>query len=247
MIKFFRKIRRKMLTENKFSKYLIYAIGEIVLVVIGILIALGINNWNQNITYKNELTQIVKEVRNDLNNDVEFLNLMIKISEKTIYSIDNLLNNDNKMPEDSLLINISGIHRFTFFVPKNFGYNKLNKHPRTELLPDSLTNIITTYYTGYSIERNEMISETGTLYNFNYFRNYLIKYGFPLEMKGSGIVRPKDLSNLNYIINDTEFIGILRNSKAVWNSELGMLIDAREMAKNNLETINNYLSIINRF
>ncbi len=123
----------------------------------------------------------------------------------------------------------------------------MNKHPRTELLPDSLTNNITTYYTGYSIERNEMISNTGTLYNFNYFRNYLIKYGFPLEMEGSGLVRPKDLSNLNYIINDTEFIGILRNSKAVWNLEMGMLIDAREMAKNNLEAINNYLLIINRF
>jgi hypothetical protein len=151
------------------------------------------------------------------------------------------------MPEDSLLINIAGVHRFTFFVPTNFGYNKLNKHPRTELLPDSLTNNLTTYYTGYSIERNEMISETGTLYNFNYFRNYLIKYGFPLEMKGSGLVRPKDLSNLNYIINDTEFIGILRNSKAIWNSEFEMLNDAREMAKNNIETINNYLSSINRF
>ncbi|MDO1502556.1 DUF6090 family protein [Winogradskyella maritima] len=48
MIKFFRKIRQKLLSENKFSKYLIYAIGEIVLVVIGILIALGINNWNEN-------------------------------------------------------------------------------------------------------------------------------------------------------------------------------------------------------
>ena len=46
MIKFFRKIRQKMLTENKFSNYLLYAIGEIVLVVIGILIALSINNWN---------------------------------------------------------------------------------------------------------------------------------------------------------------------------------------------------------
>ena len=70
-----------MLTENKFSKYLIYAIGEIVLVVIGILLALQINNWNQNITSKNELTQIVKEVRNDLNKDIEFLTMMIKISE----------------------------------------------------------------------------------------------------------------------------------------------------------------------
>jgi hypothetical protein len=46
MIKFFRKIRQNLLSENKFSKYLVYAIGEIVLVVIGILIALSINNWN---------------------------------------------------------------------------------------------------------------------------------------------------------------------------------------------------------
>jgi hypothetical protein len=49
MIKFFRKIRQKMLTENKFSKYLIYAIGEIILVVFGILIALQINTWNKEI------------------------------------------------------------------------------------------------------------------------------------------------------------------------------------------------------
>lgn len=47
MIKFFRKIRQKLLSENNFNKYLVYAIGEIVLVVIGILIALQINNWNQ--------------------------------------------------------------------------------------------------------------------------------------------------------------------------------------------------------
>lgn len=47
MIKFFRKIRQKLLSENKFSKYLIYAVGEIILVVIGILIALQINNWNE--------------------------------------------------------------------------------------------------------------------------------------------------------------------------------------------------------
>ncbi len=47
MIKFFRRIRQRLLTENKFSKYLLYAIGEIILVVIGILIALGVNNWNE--------------------------------------------------------------------------------------------------------------------------------------------------------------------------------------------------------
>ncbi|WP_223032876.1 DUF6090 family protein [Hanstruepera marina] len=47
MIKFFRRIRKSLLTENKFSKYILYAIGEIILVVIGILIALQINNWNE--------------------------------------------------------------------------------------------------------------------------------------------------------------------------------------------------------
>jgi hypothetical protein len=56
MIKFFRKIRQKLLSENKFTKYLIYAIGEIILVVIGILIALQINNWNEQ--RKEQKTQI---------------------------------------------------------------------------------------------------------------------------------------------------------------------------------------------
>lgn len=46
MIKFFRKIRQQLLNENKTSKYLKYAIGEIVLVMIGILLALQVNNWN---------------------------------------------------------------------------------------------------------------------------------------------------------------------------------------------------------
>ena len=48
MIKFFRKIRQNLLMRNKSGKYLKYAIGEIVLVVVGILIALQINNWNEN-------------------------------------------------------------------------------------------------------------------------------------------------------------------------------------------------------
>ena len=46
MIKFFRKIRYNLIEKNRTGKYLKYAIGEIILVVIGILIALSINNWN---------------------------------------------------------------------------------------------------------------------------------------------------------------------------------------------------------
>ena len=53
MIKFFRQIRKNTIMKNETGKYLKYAIGEITLVVIGILIALQINNWNQNRTNEN--------------------------------------------------------------------------------------------------------------------------------------------------------------------------------------------------
>jgi len=65
MIKFFRKIRQRLLSENKFSKYLIYAIGEIILVVIGILIALQINNWNEDAKAKTQEQSILKGLLDD--------------------------------------------------------------------------------------------------------------------------------------------------------------------------------------
>ena len=72
MIKFFRTIRQNLLSENKLSKYLIYAIGEIILVVIGILIALQINNWNEN-QEKNKLFDIYSLIISDLENDKQEL------------------------------------------------------------------------------------------------------------------------------------------------------------------------------
>ncbi len=77
MIKIFRKIRQRLITENKFSKYLLYAIGEIILVVIGILIALSINNWNEN--RKNSIEEKVI-----LENLLENLKLSKKQSELLI-------------------------------------------------------------------------------------------------------------------------------------------------------------------
>tara|TARA_R110002073_G_scaffold17446_5_gene65707 strand:- start:33362 stop:34123 length:762 start_codon:yes stop_codon:yes gene_type:complete len=74
MIKFFRKIRQKLLTENKFSKYLLYAIGEIVLVVIGILIALQINNWNELRKANNREHSLYQNILIDLENEDIILN-----------------------------------------------------------------------------------------------------------------------------------------------------------------------------
>ncbi|MFT5984434.1 MAG: sensor domain CHASE-containing protein, partial [Ulvibacter sp.] len=69
MIKFFRKIRQKMLSESKLGKYLLYAIGEIVLVVIGILIALQINNNSANQKKQQFEITILENIKEDISAD----------------------------------------------------------------------------------------------------------------------------------------------------------------------------------
>ena len=69
MIKFFRKIRQKLLTENRFSKYLFYAIGEIILVMIGILLALQVNNWNEIRKKEQTEIQLYQKIIADLNSE----------------------------------------------------------------------------------------------------------------------------------------------------------------------------------
>jgi hypothetical protein len=78
MIKFFRKIRKKLLTENKFSKYLLYAIGEIVLVVIGILIALQINNNNDLRKERQKELRYLENIKSDLVVNIAEMNSYIK-------------------------------------------------------------------------------------------------------------------------------------------------------------------------
>jgi len=65
MIKFFRHIRKSLLMENKTSKYFKYALGEIILVVIGILIALQINNWNQQRQNQQKEQSILRQIHKD--------------------------------------------------------------------------------------------------------------------------------------------------------------------------------------
>ncbi len=82
MIKFFRHIRKSLLTENKFSKYFIYAVGEIVLVVIGILIALQINTWSQNHKDSKEEHQLLEKLKTNIQSDT----LTLKINIERIQS-----------------------------------------------------------------------------------------------------------------------------------------------------------------
>ncbi len=81
-----------MLTENKFSKYLIYAIGEIILVVIGILIALSINNWNEQRKQQKIEQEYLLSLQSEFNTNMDKLNFSIAENEAIIKGINGLLN-----------------------------------------------------------------------------------------------------------------------------------------------------------
>ncbi|MBK9177589.1 MAG: hypothetical protein IPM46_14905 [Flavobacteriales bacterium] len=104
MIKFFRHIRQRMIKENRVSKYLLYAIGEIVLVVIGILIALQINNWN-NYTKDRELEeQYVSGLIVDLQADSLSINKLKVDSDEQVRRKEKLCEylDGGSFPEDSI-------------------------------------------------------------------------------------------------------------------------------------------------
>ncbi|MGB5371158.1 MAG: DUF6090 family protein [Flavobacteriaceae bacterium] len=79
MIGFFRKMRQRLLNENKVTRYAAYALGEIALVVIGILIALNINNWNE--TKKDRILErsYLLNLRKDLEADIQWIDRYINI------------------------------------------------------------------------------------------------------------------------------------------------------------------------
>jgi hypothetical protein len=92
MINFFRKTRKKLADDNKFLKYSRYAIGEIALVVIGILIALSINNWNEERKLKVQEINILHNFQESLQADLQIFKLSIDQHKRVIKSINFLLN-----------------------------------------------------------------------------------------------------------------------------------------------------------
>ena len=91
MIKFFQNIRKTLLAEGKTSRYFKYAIGEIILVVIGILIALSINTWNENQKQKKQLDAIYTTVEQNLKTDLKNIKLPIEFFETLDSTLTNIL------------------------------------------------------------------------------------------------------------------------------------------------------------
>ncbi|GMN11255.1 hypothetical protein MTsPCn9_11380 [Croceitalea sp. MTPC9] len=109
MIKFFRKIRQKLLSQNKFSKYLLYAFGEIVLVVIGILIALQINNWNNKRLDNLQAKDVKLNIHNEFIKNQKILNSSIKLNQDALDACARLIDLTGTDKSDLLKYNLDSL------------------------------------------------------------------------------------------------------------------------------------------
>ena len=152
MIKFFRRIRQNLLTENKISKYLIYAIGEIALVVIGILIALQINNWNQSHHDRLFERRALSEIQSNLELDLKEIGSEIEAFKLVEKSCDILIRHleSNINYHDSLNAHFAITGLVTHFNPNYSGYKMLETKGIDLIKTDSLRRYISDLYTsGY--------------------------------------------------------------------------------------------------
>lgn len=179
MIKLFRNIRQRLLSEGRTGKYFKYAIGEILLVVIGILIALQINNWNAQFKIKRsaetQLSQLYQYVSDDLI-------LLRTLNDNTLTNLTSC----ERLSEQFQLIkpfdSLTTSHIIDNLFERNFytntaAFDKLNQSGEFSILPKALQSDITSYY--YLLNRvkeREEISNTFIKKDLEpyYFNSYSI-------------------------------------------------------------------------
>ena len=151
MLKFFRSIRQNLLTEDRTTKYFKYAIGEIVLVVIGILIALQINNWNEQRKANTLEGEYYCRLLEDLIQDGEQIDALIKLSGNRLKASNKalrLLQKDNANQikvAHQIALAIKAI--FTDFRPNNSAFEDLKSGANLNIIKDkTVIKALNTYF-----------------------------------------------------------------------------------------------------
>lgn len=161
MIKFFRKIRQNLLSEGKTGQYLKYAIGEIILVVIGILIALQLNNLNEN--RKNSVfeKEILTQIQENLKNDKLALEEIVTNFSKAVKSSEKILKSEvSQKTEDSITIWLGAIIQFDRFQPLTNAYEVLKSNGLDKISNKKLRFLLGRYYDD---EASHMIKSTNDI------------------------------------------------------------------------------------
>jgi len=222
MIKFFRKIRQNLLMENKTGKYFKYAIGEIVLVVIGILIALQINNWNENRLNNKAIKAYLTSFIQDLNSEKEGFERINKWHSFKYYSMQYLLKMEGSNTYDPIADRKSDIPSFN-----NQSYTGWNKELPEIYNKDfiQLTYSIMHRAVIYPLAKStfEELKSSGTFSKINpkikyEIENYyiLIDNNFNGKVESLAIDFQESLAKEGYITTDTyklpDPISLLKNN-----------------------------------
>ncbi len=150
MIRFFRQIRQRLLSGNRTSQYLLYALGEIVLVMIGILLALQVNNWNEARKARAFLDFSLQEIHSDLKSDLNLiyggieprLRMRVQGSER-LYNM--IL--EERRPEDSVFLDAYRQMKMSFLLTATTESYQSLKERGLEIIQDkSLRNSLLNFY-----------------------------------------------------------------------------------------------------
>jgi len=201
MLSFFRRIRVRLLQQNQFSKYILYAIGEIILVVIGILIALQINNWNENRKGKDSLKAIYNLVISDLESDLKTIPEVLKYNNNKAPLLKHIMNGDlsqNDYNTNALYYNlIGGSEDFSL---KTKGYEQLRNFNDSDFSSDELQIKINDFYEQYNTRLEALnalaLDDLKSNYifwkeKFNWYPDYLI------GKESSGFIK-YSIENMDY-------------------------------------------------
>ena len=172
MFRFFRTLRQRLLTENKFSKYLLYALGEILLVVIGILIALQLNIQKEEYTEKKVTAQLLKGIQSDLKLEADRIDFLIGFYTNITNGIQHILL-DHKGKEDNSNKELGRYFLDTFEFRK---FSKIDINYQTlygsgllqEIADKKLSEEIITYYSRQFLEWSlEIYQQKAGAFDFN--------------------------------------------------------------------------------
>lgn len=149
MIIWMRRIRQQLVANSKFMKYMIYVIGEIVLIVIGILIALSIDNWNSNKQERDTEIAILNEMKNNLKIDLDDIRLNIYLNKTSLRANEQVLASleNTERDIDSLNFFYSHLTLSTMLDINNSSYENLKSFGFHIIKNDSLRIKITEHYT----------------------------------------------------------------------------------------------------
>ena len=209
MIKFFRHIRKSLIKENKMGKYFKYAIGEILLVVIGILIALQINNWNETQKDIEKEQQILLSLREEFKQNIKELEFDHALNEGCLNAIVALMNFDhtnafNTKTIDSL---VGQMYNYATFDARLGVMNDIISSGNLELIRDSKLKYALNQWTGELDDYKEDIivrreywvnNVPRIMYKFIPIRNVDASMDRS-DYKRDIIIKPKEVPKENYV------------------------------------------------